>query len=109
MDILVTDLFMKILLVSSVFSILEMAFVQKIKILSFIKKGSHIEIFNIISSLFIGPLFSMSFFDLNFFEGLWVSFFSFIGASSIYNAMQNQNMINYKPKSLSELKKTRNS
>lgn len=101
MDALVTDLLIKILMISITFSIFETALVQKVKSLPFFKKNWQVLLLNFISSFIFGTLFSIWFFDLNLYNGLWVSFFGFIGASSIYEILKKQNIINYTPKSVS--------
>lgn len=101
MDVLVTDLLMKILMISITFSIIEMTLVQKVKTLSFFKKSYQVILFNFISSFVLGTFFTMWFFELSFYNGLWVSLFGFIGAPLIYEALKKQNIINYTPKSMS--------
>ena len=39
--------------------------------------------------------FSMIFYKIEFYYSVWVSIFSFLGASNIYNLMKKKNMINY--------------
>ena len=102
MDALVTDLLIEILMISVTFSIFQMALVQKAKMLPIFKKGWQIVLFNFMSSFIFGTLFSIWFFDLDLYNGLWVSFFGFIGAPSIYEMLKKQNMITYKPKSLND-------
>lgn len=102
MDALVTDLLIKVLLISITFSVIEMAFIQKIKSLSMIKKSWQVILINLISCFFLGTTFSMWFFELNLINSLWVALFSFIGAPTIYEALKKQNIINYNPKSLNE-------
>lgn len=102
MGILSLDLLKQVLLISIIFSAFEMALVQKFKMFAFIKKDWHVVLFNFISSFIFGTLFSMWFFDTNFYNGLWVSLFGFIGAPSIYEMLKKQNIINYSPKSLPE-------
>lgn len=106
---IVTGLLLKLLLISLVFSVFEMALIQKLKTLTMIKKSWHLLVLNFIISFSLGIFFSMWFFDLNIFDSLWVSIFSFMGAPSIYEALKNQNLINYTPKSLSELNDTSSS
>ncbi len=101
MDVMVTDLLMDVLLISITFSIFEMALVQKVKTISIFKKSWQVILFNFVSSFVLGTLFSMWFFELSLYNGLWVSLFGFIGAPSIYEALKKQNIINYTPKSLS--------
>ena len=44
----------------------------------------------------------MTFYDINFKNSIWVGLFSFVGAPTIYQALNNQNIITYKPTSLSD-------
>lgn len=102
MDALVTDLLIEILMISVTFSIFQMALVQKVKTLSIFRKGWQVVLFNFVSSFIFGTLFSIWFFELNLYNGLWVSLFGFIGAPTIYEMLKKQNMITYKPKSLND-------
>ena len=101
MDVLVTQMLMDVLLISITFSVFEMALIQKIKTSSILKKSWQVVLFNFISSFVLGTLFSMWFFELSLYNGLWVSLFGVIGAPSIYEVLKKQNIINYTPKSLS--------
>ena len=101
MDILVTDKFLNLLMIASTFSVVLMALVQKIKTLTFIKTNNHIMLINFLFS-FLGIIFGMTFYNLDIFEGLWVSFFTFIGAPAIYQLLKSQNIIKYTPKTLDE-------
>lgn len=102
MDALVTDLLIEILMISVTFSIFQMALVQKVKTLSIFKKDWQVILFNFVSSFIFGTLFSIWFFELNLYNGLWVSLFGFIGAPTIYEMLKKQNIINYTPKSLND-------
>lgn len=102
MDILVTDKLIEVFMISLTFSIIEMAFIQKIKSLSFITKSWQVVVINFVFSFVLGTLFSVWFFELNIYDGLWVSLFGFIGAPTIYEMLKKQNMINFTPKSLSD-------
>jgi len=100
MDALVTDLLIKLLLISITFSCIEMALVQKIKTTSILKKKWQVILLNFLTSFLLGPIFSIWFFDLSIIDGLWVALFGFIGAPTIYEMLKKQNIINYTPKSL---------
>lgn len=95
-------LLIDLLVISITFSVILMAFIQKLKGLSFIRKSWQIWILNFIFSFAIGIPFAITFYDTSFINSLWVSFFSFVGASGIYEALKNQNIINYKPSSISD-------
>ena len=88
--------------VSIIISAIVMMIIQKFKSFSFITKGYQIGILNFIFSFLFGIPFSIYFYDLTLIEACWVSVFSVIGASSIYDILKNQNIINYTPKSLND-------
>ena len=95
-------LLLDLLVISITFSVILMAFTQKIKTLSLIKKSWQIWILNLISSFAIGIPFAITFYQVNWKESLWVGLFSFIGASAIYEGLKNQNIITCKPSSLNK-------
>ena len=100
MDILLSENFINILLISTTFSIVMMALIQKFKTLPFVSKSEHVWIINFVLSFIIGSLFGLHFYNLEVYDALWMSLFSFIGAPTIYEALKKQNIINYTPKSL---------
>lgn len=97
-------LLLDLLVISITFSVILMAFIQKIKALSFIQKSWQIWILNLISSFVIGIPFAITFYGVNIYDAIWVGLFSFIGASAIYEGLKNQNIITYKPSSLKKEK-----
>ncbi len=105
MENILSESLTKIILISIVFSVFEMALVQKIKTMSLLKRNWQVILFNLISSFLFGILFSLWFFKLSIIDSLWVSFFAFIGAPSIYETLRKQKIINYTPKSLKDINK----
>ncbi len=99
---MIPDLFLKVLSMSVLFSVILMTWIQKFKSLPFIYKTWHIWFLNFFFSFLLGIPFTMFFYKMDFFYGVWVSIFSFIGAPTIYDVLKNQTFLNYKPKSLSE-------
>ncbi len=97
------QLLIDLLIVSIAFSVILMALIQKFKSVSFIKKSWQVWILNLFFSFVIGIPFGMTFYNLDWKNGLWVGLFSFIGASSIYEALKQQNIINYTPNSISDV------
>lgn len=104
LDILITDQLLNILMIGITLSIVMMAVIQKVKALSFIKTDNQIWLINFILSFGIGIPFSMFFYNLNIYSGIWISLFSFVGAPGIYKALKKQNIINYTPKALDDKK-----
>lgn len=105
MENIISDLLLKIVLISIVFSTFEMALVQKLKKVFPFKKKCSVLILNFVSSFLFGTIFSMWFFSLNIYNSLWVSFFTFLGAPSIYETLRKQNITSYTPESLTEIRK----
>jgi hypothetical protein len=95
-------LLLDLLVISITFSIILMALIQKIKSLSFIKKSWQVWLLNLFFSFSLGIPFSITFYNISLKNSIWVGLFSFIGASSIYEALKNQNIINYTPSSISD-------
>ena len=102
MDNIVPKLLMELLGISMVFSIILMATIQKIKTFPFINKSAHVIFINLILSFAIGVPFSITFYNINWIDGIWIGLFSFVGASSIYQALKSQNLINYTPASVED-------
>lgn len=100
MENIVPELLLELLGISMVFSIILMATIQKIKTFPFINKSAHVIFINLILAFAIGIPFSITFYNINWINGIWIGLFSFIGASSIYQALKKQNLINYKPASV---------
>lgn len=88
--------------VSIIVSSIVMMIIQKFKSFTFITKEYQIGILNFLFSFLLGMPFSIHFYEFTLIDAYWVSIFSIIGASSIYDILKNQNMINYKPKSLDD-------
>lgn len=95
-------LLLDLLIISITFSVILMALIQKLKALSFITKSWHIWFLNLVFSFTIGIPFSMTFYKISMKDSIWVGLFSFIGASAIYEGLKSQNIINYKPSSISD-------
>lgn len=99
---LFSTLFLDLLIISVTFSFVLMTLIQKFKTLSFINKSWHIWILNLLFSFILGIPFAITFYNVTLTNSIWVGIFSFIGAPTIYEALKNQNIITYKPSSLSD-------
>ena len=67
-----------------------MALVQKIKNMSFIKTSKYIVYISFVISMATGILFSLSFTDISAVNAVWVGFFSFIEADSLYKMFEDK-------------------
>lgn len=99
---MLSDKIFDLLSVSFIVSSIVMMIIQKFKSFTFINKEYQIGILNFLFSFLFGIPFSIYFYEFTLIDAYWVSIFSVIGASSIYDILKNQNMINYKPKSLDD-------
>lgn len=102
MDNFFPSLLLDLLGISVTFSIILMAVIQKLKSFSCIKKSCHVMIINILLSFAIGIPFAINFYHLTLVEGIWVGLFSFVGASTIYESLKKQNIINYTPNGIDD-------
>lgn len=95
-DIVINWNFLKdLIIVASISSIICVAFIQKIK--HIFKSSTHIPYFSMVFDLILAVLFCISFTEITFPSSLWVGFFSYIGADTLYKALEG------KLKSYSEL------
>lgn len=97
MENIFPQLLLDLLTISITFSVILMTLIQKFKTLSFINKSWHVWFINLVFSFAIGIPFSITFYNISLINSIWVGLFSFIGASSIYEVLKKQNIINYTP------------
>lgn len=83
-----TSLLQEQLIIAMVVSVITVAFIQKTK--GMFKKSKHIQIYSFIVNLILGVLFSIYFTETTIVGGLWVGLFSFIGADSLYQALEGK-------------------
>lgn len=102
MDILITNELINCLLISMMVSIINMIMIQKFKELTCIKNNDQIFILNLLLSFIIGIPFSIIFYKIEFYYSIWVSIFSFIGASNVYELLKKQTLIDYTPFKISD-------
>lgn len=91
-----------LLVISVTLSFIIMIVLQKFKALPFIKKSWQIWLLNLLFSFSIGIPFTIYFYDLDIYCGIWVGLFTFVGAPAIYDALKNQKIINYTPTTLQD-------
>lgn len=99
MEVLPSDL-LNLLFISVTVSVVNMVVVQKFKDLPFISKDWQVWILNFVFAFAIGIPFSLTFYSLDIISSIWVAMFTFVGAPTLFDALKNQNLINYKPNSL---------
>lgn len=82
------QLLQEMLVVAIALSVFTCAFVQKTK--KFFPCSNCLVIYNFIVNFVIGIFFCMTFTNISFPNSLWVSFFSFIGADTIYKTLEGK-------------------
>lgn len=102
MEEIFPKLLIDLITISVTFSFILMILIQKIKTLNFINKSWEVWVLNLLFSFAIGIPFGLHFYGLDIKDSIWVGFFSFIGAASIYNVLKTQNIINYTPISIDD-------
>ena len=81
-------LLQQMLVVAIALSVITCAFIQKTK--KYFPCSSCLVIYNLIVNFVVGALFCITFTSVDFPNSLWVSFFSFIGADTIYKALEGK-------------------
>ena len=91
-----------LLVISVTFSMISMVFIQKCKSMKFVRKKWQVCLLNFLLSFLVGMPFANVFYDVSWLDSIWVGLFTFVGAPSIYDALKNQKIFNYKPSSLQD-------
>ncbi len=76
------------LIISIALSTITCALVQKTKI--FFKSNKYITLYSFIINIIVGIIFCITFTDISFPNNLWIGFFSFLGADSIYKTLEGK-------------------
>lgn len=91
-----------LLVISITLSVIVMVILQKFKSLPFIKKTWQIWVLNLLFSFTLAIPFTITFYSLDIYSGIWVGLFTFVGAPAIYDTLKNQTIINYSPTKLKD-------
>jgi len=82
------DLLKNLLLISIALSTITCTLIQKTK--GFLPNSKWITFYSLIINLVIGIFFCLTFTSLSLENSLWIGFFSFLGADSIYKALEGK-------------------
>lgn len=69
-------------------SVITCAFIQKTK--SCFKKSKYISIYSLFINMVVGVIFCMTFTDISFPTSLWIGFFSFLGADTLFKSLEGK-------------------
>ena len=78
----------ELLIISIALSVITCTLIQKTK--GFLKSSKFITLYSFIINMGIGILFCLSFTKIVFPNYLWIGFFSFLGADSIYKSLEGK-------------------
>ena len=78
----------QLLIISIALSTITCAFIQKTKKL--LKKSKYIAIYGLFINIIVGELFCITFTNITFPNSLWIGFFSFIGADTLYKSLEGK-------------------
>ena len=82
------SLLQQMIVVAIALSVITCAFIQKTK--KYFPCSSCLVIYNLVVNFIVGILFCITFTSVDFPDSLWVSFFSFIGADTIYKSLEGK-------------------
>ena len=82
------DFLKQLLVISIALSVITCAFIQKTKI--HFKSSKYVPIYSFVINMVIGLVFCLTFTDIEFPTSLWTGLFSFIGADSLYKALEGK-------------------
>lgn len=82
------DLLEELLAIAMTNSVIVVAFIQKIKM--YFKTSKFLPIVSFVVNMILGVLFCLTFTDTTFPTSLWVGLFSFIGADTLYKALEGK-------------------
>ena len=77
-----------LLIISIVLSVITCTLIQKTK--GLLKSSKWIAPYSFLINMIIGILFCITFTNISFFHSLWIGFFSFLGADSIYKTLEGK-------------------
>ena len=82
------DLLKNLLLISMALSTITCTLIQKTK--GLLPSSKWITFYSLIINIITGIFFCLTFTNLSFENSLWIGFFSFLGADSIYKALEGK-------------------
>lgn len=82
------DLLKELLINAIVLSVVTMAFIQKTK--GIFKASKFIELYSAIVNVIFAIVFCISFTKISIINSLWVGLFSFLGADTLYKALEGK-------------------
>lgn len=87
------ELLLNILWIATICQVLALVTTQKFKSLRLIRKSWQVILFNFTLNMILSISFCLTFTNLTILSSLWVGFFSFIGADTIYKTLEEKKLM----------------
>lgn len=78
----------ELLVIAIALSTITCAFIQKTKVC--FKCSKYLSLYSFIVNMLVGIIFCITFTDIDFPNSLWIGFFSFLGADTIYKSLEGK-------------------
>ena len=82
------DYLKQLLIISIALSTVTCTLIQKTK--GLLKSSNYITLYSFFTNMIIGTLFCLTFTTISFPNSLWIGFFAFLGADSIYKSLEGK-------------------
>ncbi len=87
------ELLLNILWIATICQVLALVTTQKFKSLRLVRKSWQVILFNFTLNMILSISFCLTFTNLTILSSLWVGFFSFIGADTIYKTLEEKKLM----------------
>ncbi len=87
------ELLLNILWIAAICQVLALVTTQKFKSLRLVRKSWQVILFNFTLNMILSISFCLTFTNLTILSSLWVGFFSFIGADTIYKTLEEKKLM----------------
>lgn len=87
------ELLLNILWIATICQVLALVTTQKFKSFRLVRKSWQVILFNFTLNMILSISFCLTFTNLTILSSLWVGFFSFIGADTIYKTLEEKKLM----------------
>lgn len=87
------ELLLNILWIATICQVIALVTTQKFKTLKLVTKAWQVILFSFVLNVVLAICFCTTFTDLKLILSLWVGFFSFVGADTIYNLLADKGLL----------------
>lgn len=87
------ELLLNILWIATICQVIALVTTQKFKTLKIVTKAWQVILFSFVLNVVLAVCFCSTFTDLKLILSLWVGFFSFIGADTVYKMLEDKQLL----------------